>query len=174
MFSVGDCVVYGNSGVCKIEAIGPLNFSGTSKDKLYYTLMLLYKNESKIFTPVDNNKIITRPVISYNEAMELIDDIENIELLWIADERRRETEYCEAFKKCDCKELIRIIKTTYMRRQSRLADGKKITVNDEKYFTMAEESLYGELAVALDIDRDEVKPFIMNRVGDVKNYGSGA
>lgn len=164
MFEVGEYVVYGNSGVCKVEKIGTLDVGGVSKDKLYYTLTPLYLTGSKVFTPIDNEKVIMRPIISKENAMELIDDIVNVETLWIIDEKKREEVYKEAVKKCDCRELVSIIKTVYLRKQVRLAEGKKITSSDEKYFKMAEDYLFGELALPLKMDKDKIEDFIIQRI----------
>lgn len=164
MFVVGDYIVYGNKGVCKVVNIGAINSTGLSKERLYYTLEPVYTAGSKIFTPVDNVKVKMRPVMNKDEAMGLIEDMENIECLWIVDERRREMEYREAVSKCDCRELVKIIKAIYLRKQSRLAEGKKITSGDEKYFKIAEEDLYGELAIPLKMEKDEVKSFVIEKV----------
>ena len=67
-------------------------------------------------------------------------------------------------RKCDCRELIRIIKTIYYRMQSRIAEGKKITASDEKYFHLAEDRLYGEFAIILGMERDQVRDFITAHV----------
>lgn len=166
MFEIGDLIIYGSNGVCKILDCGKLDSSCAAKDKVYYTIEPYYTSGTKIYTPVDNDKVIMRPVMTKDEAMELIDEIEKIECLWITDEKRRENEYKDTVKKCDCKELVKIIKTIYLRKQSRLAEGKKITASDEKYFRIAEESLYGELAVSLDMTKDETKEFIINRVSN--------
>ena len=96
--------------------------------------------------------------------MKLIDDIKNIDSLWVADEKRRESEYKEAMKRCDCRELVKIIKTIYFRKQSRLKDGKKLTTIDTKYFKLAEENFYGELAISLNMDVKAVKEFVRTRV----------
>lgn len=74
--------------------------------------------------------------------------------------------YRECIKTNDCQELIKIIKTIYMRKQKRIQAGRKVTAVDAKYFHMAEDSLYGELAVALEMPKDEVESYItreMNR-----------
>jgi len=168
MFEVGDYVIYGNNGVCMVEAVGTMNMSGISKDRLYYTLVPVYKHGSKVFTPIDNNKVIMRRIISKEEALELIDNINGIESLWVQEERRREQIYKEALKTCDCKELIKIIKTLYLRRQSRMADGKKVTAVDEKYLIIAEEHLYGELAIPLKMPKDKVEEYIADRVGSME------
>lgn len=167
MFEAGDYIVYGNNGVCRVEKVGTIELSDTPKDKMYYTLCPYYLKGRTIFTPVDNEKVIMRRILTKEEAIELIDDIKNIDLFWISDEKRREMEYKEALKKCDCREAVKIIKTIYLRKKSRIAEGKKLTTGDEKYFHMAEESLYGEMAISLGMNKDEVKEYVIERVGQL-------
>ncbi|SHJ45202.1 transcriptional regulator, CarD family [Hathewaya proteolytica DSM 3090] len=167
MFSKGDYIVYGNSGVCKVENVGPMSSNSSMKERVYYTLMPYYSKNTKIFTPIDNEKIIMRRVMSKEKAVQLIDDMKNIDSLWIQDERKREQEYKEAFKKCDCRELVKIIKSIYTRKASRMAEGKKVTSGDEKYFQLAEESLYDELAISLGIDREDVKDYVLTRADSI-------
>ena len=38
MFEVGDYIICGNNGVCRVENIGPMKISGMKKDRIYYTL----------------------------------------------------------------------------------------------------------------------------------------
>ena len=59
-----------------------------------------------------------------------------------------------------CEEWIKIIKTIYLRKQKRLEAGRKVTAVDAKYFRMAEDNLYGELAISLDMPRSEVGTYI--------------
>ena len=164
MFKAGDFVVYGSNGVCRVQKVGTLDSPGVPKDRLYYTLIPCYIKGSTIFTPVDNQKVIIRLVLTREEALQLIDEISCIDMLWIGDEKKRELQYKEAFRSCDCRELVKIIKTIYLRKQSRIAEGKKVTTQDDKYFHMAEDALYGELAVALGFTREETKKFVINRV----------
>lgn len=107
MFQVGDFIVYGSTGVCEVESIGTLDIPGMSKDRVYYTLRPCYEQRSTIFTPVDNEKVIMRSVLTRQEALELIDGIKEIGFLGITDEKRREAEYRECFLKCDCRELVK-------------------------------------------------------------------
>lgn len=164
MFQIGEYIVYGSTGVCVVEKIGSIDVPGMSKDRVYYTLRPCYEKKSTIFTPVDNTKVIMRYVIGKEEALELIDNIHQMGCLVISDEKHREIEYKECFLKCDCKELIKMMNTIYIRRQERLAQGKKVTAKDDRYYHMAEDNLFGELAIALGIEKNEVKDFIKNRV----------
>ncbi len=164
MFQTGDYVIYGTRGVCKVTNIGALDFTGAAKEKLYYTLTPCYTDNSTVYVPVEKVGVVMRPVMSREEVMELIDSIPELEELWIRDEKSREYAYKEAIRACDNRELVRIIKTIYRRSRSRMAAGKKTTVSDSKYYRIAEENLYGELAVSLDMSREEAKQFVEARV----------
>ena len=164
MFRTGEYIVYGSNGVCEIEAIGTPDIPGTSAERLYYTLRPLYEKKSTIFTPVDNKKIVMRAVLTREEALDLIDEMQDIGFLEVPDEKQREAEYRACILKCDCTELIKLIHTIGRRREERLAQGKKVTAKDEKYLHMAEDNLYGELAVSLAIEKDQVESFIQERV----------
>ena len=62
MYEIGQLIVYGNEGVCRVEEIGTPKISGVDKHRDYYTLAPIYR-EGKVFTPVDS-KVFMRPVIS--------------------------------------------------------------------------------------------------------------
>lgn len=173
MFSIGEYIVYGMSGVCRVEEIGPMNMSGIDSDKIYYTLLPLYTRGSRVFTPVDNQKVVMRPVISKQEACELIDNMKEIEQIEVADDKHRELAYKEAVKSCDCKELIRIINTARKRKEERLAQGKKMSACDERYLKQAQDNLYGEFAVSLKMEKGEVEDFITHRM-ELKNMASAS
>lgn len=164
MFGVGEFIIYGSNGVCEIVSVGPVEGTGTVKDRIYYTLKPVNSRGSTIFTPADNEKVFMRPLVSKEEALRLIDGAGESEELWISDEKKREMIYKEAIAKCDCDELVKMIKTIYLRMQGRIKEGKKITNSDEKYFHLAEERLYSELAVALGIKSDEVKELFIEKV----------
>lgn len=160
MFSIGEYIVYGNSGVCQVEDVCMVKAPGMVEDKMYYTLCPHYMTGSKIMTPVDNEKVVMRPVMTKKEALQLLDDLESIDFQWIEDIKKREIACKEGIRNCDTHELIRIIKMLYFRNQERLLEGKKETAGDKKYFKLAEDRLFGELAVALDMGKDEVKTWI--------------
>lgn len=164
MYQIGDFVVHGTNGVCVVENIGTLEEMGCPRGRLYYTLHPVYSGQNRIFTAVENTKVVIRPILTSQEAQTLITEIPDIDSLWITDEKRRESQYREALYKCDCRELVRIIKTIYLHRKKRLEEGKKVTSVDEKYFHMAEDSLYGELAFPLNMEKEEVKQYIKEHV----------
>ncbi len=164
MFKKGDLIVYGTTGVCEVMDITTINMPEVSKDRLYYVLRPYYQKGSKVFSPVNNEKTVMREVISKEEAMNLIDDIPNIQEIWISNDKLREEEYKEVIRRCQCREWIRMIKTSYLRRQERIVQGKKTTATDERYLKIAKDNLYSELAVPLEISKDEVEKYIQSRI----------
>ncbi len=156
MYKIGEFVIHGSNGVCRIDSVGPLaNFGAT--DRQYYTLTPLYSGGSKIFSPVDNGKVMMRPVLTKPEAEELLARAKDLPGLPVPDEKKRELVYREAFYTGQCEEMIRIMKTIYSREQKRTAQGKRSTASDERYMHLAEESLYGELAVSFGVTKEEAK-----------------
>ena len=156
MYNVNDMVVYGNQGVCEVVNIGTLSMSMVDRKKKYYTLRPVFQREAAVYVPVDNVTAVMRPVISKEEAEELISKIPDIDYAWISNEEERETQYKDALRTCDCEELVKMIKTLFKRKKTRLDEGKKVTVVDERYIRQAENQLYEELAYALGIDKKEI------------------
>ena len=122
MFNVGDYIIYGSNGVCKITNVGPMNMPGISKDKLYYTMVPCYIRDSEIFTPVDNERVVMRRVMSKDEAEDFIDEMPDIDELEIIEEKKRDLEYKAAVLTCDPKVLVALMKTIRGRMDERIAE----------------------------------------------------
>lgn len=160
MFKKGEYVVSGNKGVCIVEDITPLNISGVDRAREYYILKPVYMAGSTVYVPVDTADGSLRRVLSREEADQLIRGIPEIPLITISNDKLLEQEYRGCMRTNDCTEWIRIIKTIYQRKQKRLAAGRKVTALDAKYYRLAEDNLYGELAISLQLPRGEVEGYI--------------
>lgn len=167
MFKKGDYVICGSNGICKVTDITTLNMEGTTKDRLYYIFKPVYSESGTIYIPVDNHKILLRAALSEQEAHELIGRIPSIEVIWVENEKQREAVYRECLKKNTCEDYVRMIKTLYLRRQSRLSKGQKVIGIDERYMKMTEDYLYGELAVSLGIEKQGVEEYIKEEIGKI-------
>lgn len=165
MFKKGEYVVSGNKGVCIVEDITPLNISGVDREREYYILKPVYMAGSTIYVPVDTADSSLRKVLSREEANQLIRGIPEIPLISISNDKLLEQEYRGCMKTNDCAEWIRIIKTIYQRKQKRIASGRKVTALDAKYYRLAEDNLYGELAISLQLPRGEVEDYIVREMG---------
>lgn len=161
MFAVGDMIVYGRTGVCRVEGIEE------NKGQKYYALMPLYQSCS-ILTPVEG-KVFMRPVISKAEAEELIDALPDLEAQPCEGKALRElTEHYQAsIDAHDCKELAVLTKSIYAKKQAAMREKKKFGAVDERFMKEGEALLFGELAAALDISVDEVRGYIGDRLAAV-------
>lgn len=164
MFEKGQYVNYGKHGVCVVEDITHMDIPGVSKDKLYYVLSKVYTKGNKIYTAVDNHKVRMREILSKNEAEDLIREIPQIERLAVPNDKSRNEKYKDALTTCDCREWVKVIKSLYQRKQECIANGRKVAVTDERFYKEAEDHLYGELALALGIDKGQVEEFIISKV----------
>lgn len=162
MFKKGDFVVNTNNGICEIKDVVTMNMSGT--DKEYYLLIPINEQTAKVYVPVDLSTQRIRLAMNKDEALSLIESIPDIHETYIENEKERERTYKEALNSRDPKRLVGIIKTLYLRRQKRLDAGKKNTAVDDRYFKLAENHLYNELAFALEIDKSEILDLIFNRI----------
>ena len=112
-------------------------------------------------TPVDT-AVMMRPIISRDRAMELIASLPQLPPQRPAERGMRFAKdfYHRLVLRCDCSELAAMIHGICHKRAWAVRHGKKVSQMDERYLKRAEEQLYGELAAALDMPRDQVLPFI--------------
>lgn len=163
MFKVNDYVVYGSTGVCKIVDIRKdKDINGNEID--YYILQPVYSNNMTIKTPVNNDKVLMREIITKEDVSSLISTMPEKETVWINDYRQRNEVYKTALKTGKCEELIKIIKTLYQEKKQKSALGKKLMKSDEDIFKAAEKQLNEEFATVLNISPDEVLPYILEHI----------
>lgn len=161
MFDIGEYVVFGTDGVCKVESIGPLDIEGVSKEKIYYTLSPFGRvGNGKIFAPVESKRVVIRKILTKDQVTSLIARIKDIAAIEIENEKKREDTYKQIMQSCDCEKLIGLLKQITIRREERLAAGKKLPAVDERYYNMAENSLYSEFSLPLNMDKSIIRDFI--------------
>lgn len=162
MFSVGELVVYGGEGVCRVVAVGASSIPGADKEKLYYTLDPIY-HSGHVLTPVDT-KVLIRPVMSRDEAVHLVEEFPALEPEGpMGSPRATKDHYQSIVASYDCREMARLIRTTTVKRRRAIHRGKKPSQMDERYLKRAEDQLYGELAAALEMDRSGAEDYVHTR-----------
>lgn len=162
MFNVNDTIMYGSQGVCKILDIREESFGG--EPKLYYVLAPVYDNNSTIYCPVDSEKITLRKLLTLPEIYDLIQLMPDTEAGWIESDQERKEKFSAIVKQGDHQQLIRLIKTLYFNRQTKIEAGRKPHAIDERLMKEAEHILYSEFAHVLQIQPEEVLPFILGQL----------
>ena len=164
-YEIGDFVSKQVTGVCRIEDILYLDTQGKMDHKLYYLMRPVEDEKEKIYVSVANSDSALRPCLTEENAWKLIGMIPDIPAAWTENEKMREQKYKEAVKANDPAALVAIIKMIYQRKQQRLAQGKKCTATDTKYFRIAEKLLYEELGTAIGKPKQEIADTIVEHIG---------
>lgn len=164
MFKKGEYVAHYKQGVCEVLDIGKLDMSCSDRRKEYYTLKPVYDEDGVVYTPVSNERGQIRSILTEEEARFIIEDIPNVEELQVSDEKKREEFYRKMMFKNECRAWISVMKTSYLRKMKRLACGKRVINVDDRYLSIAEGFLCGELAAALAMTKEEVKACIISKM----------
>ncbi len=166
MFDVGEQIVYGNNGVYVVSDLSrsPVDKNDT---RTFYILRPVYDAPSNIvFTPVDNDRVTMRKIISREEALELIDRIPYITVLEVENERARREVYKDALSRSDLDFYVKIIKTVYTRREEVEKKRRRISETDADYERRAKYCLYSELAAVFELELSSVEEFINQRLNN--------
>jgi len=164
MYQIGELVQYGTSGVCKVEEIVQ-GVPWLQKDTECYLLVPVSKKEEKIYTPVDNDKVKMRRILSREEVKELMERVSEIEGPAVLNEKQCENIYREELYSVDCYRWLGLLKTLYTRRAARTAIGKKITATDERYLKSVEERLREEWNLVIGKEETEKE---LERISSIK------
>ena len=131
------------------------------KEDGYYRLVPVNDTSIKYKVPVDSNflkKVITKEEI--DRLLLEIPDINTIDL----GEKQIEQEYKELMKSGTHEDLVKIIKTSYLRNQIRILNNKRISEIDDEYFRRAEKYLYEEIGIVLNLSFENTKEYIINKL----------
>lgn len=151
MFRIGDHIVYKSQGVCEIVDIVTDPF-GENNDRTYYVMKTLYKsNDIMIYTPVDKENPLIRPVMSKEEMKAFMDEMPKIPPMEIDDEKRRKECYKEAIATLNPVEYVRVLKAIYRRRQELSYVKRKTPESENCVERQVRYCLQCEMAVVLGV-----------------------
>lgn len=169
MYKIGEYIIYGNDGVCKVEDVGVLNISGINKKRVYYTLKPLYEN-GKIFTPIDTS-VFMRSLITYEEVQQLIESIPYIKEKKCNEKNSRllQIYYKNLLQTHECSDLLTLIEGVYEKKDNAIKKGKKLGQIDNRFMKVAEGLIKDEFSVVLGIPREEVKNYIKEKIKEHEN-----
>ena len=160
MFKIGEVVVYGAQGICKIDCIQTKQIGKQSAD--YYVLKPLFNENTSVFVPIDN-KILTakvQSVLSLEQAKILIESVPQISILKFENENQKREQYKNIIAGGNREALIALIKTIFAERDVRRNTGKKLNINDEQMLRKAEALICNELAFVYGVEPSEAKTII--------------
>ncbi|MGN1456768.1 MAG: CarD family transcriptional regulator [Acutalibacteraceae bacterium] len=164
MFGVGDTVLYGSQGVCRIVGTEEKELGGNSIE--YFVLKPVYDENSTLFVPMSNSSLLSKmkSVLSAEQIYEMIKEMPTEDTIWIDDDNERKQKYQQIINDGNRHKLVQLIKTLHIHEMSQQEKGRKLHISDEIVLKQAEKLLYDEFALVLKIKPDEVLPFIMQQI----------
>lgn len=156
MMKVGEYVVY-KRDVCFIKEIKK-NFL----NHLDYVVLVPKKDESlKIEIPITSTEI--RNLLTKEEIEKIIKNMPKIKMISV-EEKQLEQEYKRLLKEGTHENLIKIIKTAYLRNEKRMLSKRKIGDKDNYFLELAEKDLYYEFGTVLNLNLEQTKEYIKNAI----------
>ena len=158
-FKEGDVVVYGSQGICRITGTEKMRVGG--KSTVYFILNPVYRKNSKIFVPSDNEKLMEK---MHSVIDELIRNAAEDTSEWIENDAERKDFFKSALASGDRGKIINVIKTIRLHKTEREESGKRLHQSDEAFLKEAEALIYEEFAVVLGIEPVKVLDYIMDEI----------
>lgn len=150
MFCIGQYVVYGKSGICRVEAIGTLSFMKDSS-KIYYTLRPSYTtNNARIYVPV-NTSVSMRSAITSDEVFCCLDSLKDMEVKIFRSSKQNllTAHYQELIAGQDIDGYLRLFKEICWKEKLVKDSGKKLAQVDQRFYKLAERILSEEFSIVL-------------------------
>ncbi len=158
MFQTGEYVMYGRTGVCRIEDIAEYSFGDSAGQRTYYKLSPVFSKGDIIYVPVDGCAHM-RSVVDREEAQDCLRRFPGSKpkIFRSRIQRQVREHYETMLETYDMEVLLELIKETYAKRAEAAAQNKKFGQVDEQFLKYAEKLACGELAVVLDASVDSIR-----------------
>ena len=160
MFQVGDQVLYGIHGVCRIIEMQTQTVN--RKKVEYYVLEPVFQLGSRYFVPSQSQVAVSKlkPILTKLEIEELLAGDASHQNCWIDDENQRKQHYKELVISGDRAALISMLRALYLHKEQQTELGKKLHISDANFMRDAEKVIYSEFSMVLDIPYDQVCNYI--------------
>ena len=164
MFAVGDVVMYGTQGVCKIHEVCTKKFGKTESE--YFLLRPYFDPKSVIYVPTDQDNLLSqmREVLTRNEVNDLIAEISSGKIEWIDNDNERQDVCNEIIRSGDRVALMRLIQMLYDRNEELKGQKKHFHIADERNLKRAEKLLHEEFAYVLGLQPADIPAYISERL----------
>jgi len=160
VYKAGEKVMYGASGVCEIESIGPIDSINADKDRLYYALRNL-STGGVAYVPVDS-EVFIRHVMKKSDAEKLLQELPTIPPVDFSNVPIRDLQ--KAFKdniaSHDSRKIIGLIKYIKITEYKKQLCKKKLSLTEDRYLNQALTVVTGELGCALGKEASEIESLI--------------
>ena len=164
MYLVGQELVYGQHGVCRVIREEQRRVDG--KQLSYLSLEPVGQPGASFLVPTQNAAAMgrLRPLMDREELEKLLTSAPSLADAWIPEESIRKQRYREYLAVADGETLARMICALYRHRARQRTIGKKVHVSDENFLRDAEKLLTGEVAAVLAYPEEQARALIREKL----------
>lgn len=164
MYNVGEYIVHPGQGVCRVDGVV------VEPTEAYRLLPIGMRHPTFIRYPVANAHKL-RPILTHDEALELIEEYPNMQVDTYTDRSNalEEEHFKREIRTGTCRDSMRIVKTFRLRIAETRARNKKPPVAYERILKQASQRSLEELSVALDMPVEEVQALFERQDQDAQN-----
>lgn len=166
MYQIGDQVIYGIHGVCRI--VDQEERLVDRKRLTYLALEPVGQGGSKYLVPTHNAAAMgkLKHILSREELEELMRSEEVRANGWIQDENQRKVVYRELIASGDRAKLMQMVRTIHRHKAAQAAAGRKCHLCDENFLRDAEKLLLGEISVVMDMEPEQAKQYLRTTLSE--------
>lgn len=164
MFQIGERVVYGFHGVCKVVDLEERVVD--RKKVVYMVLEPMGQGNAKFYIPTHNAVAMTKikRILSREELEDLLQSDAVRNGSWIAEENLRKQMYRELISKGERENLMQMVRCIYQYKAEQAAAGKRCHLCDDNFLRDAERLLTSEIAMILELDPEQAKQYLRSRL----------
>lgn len=164
MFQIGDQVLYGIHGVCRVVDLEKRIVD--RKQRAYLVLEPEGQQGSRYLVPTYNEAAMSklRRILTVQELEMLLCSEEIRTDFWIRDENQRKQRYRELISCGDRSALMGMVATLYRHKTAQAAAGRKCHLCDENFLRDAERLLSSEVALVLELEYDQARAYLRDKL----------
>lgn len=164
MYQVGERLMYGLHGVCRVVREEQRRVDG--RTLTYLTLEPVGQRGACFLVPTQNAVAMARlrPLPARDVMEQLLHEGPDLPDAWIPEESLRKQRYREYITGAEEEKLIRMVCALYRHRERQRSAGKKCHVSDENFLRDAEKLLCGEVAAVMGLEEDQARSLIRQRL----------
>ena len=166
IFEKDQHVVYGKMGVCRVVDRQLLSFGGNKEE--YYILAPTREPRSLVYLPCANEALMARlrPLLTKDEIDDMLSHVTQEDIPWTEDRGERASQFRAIIGGGDRRQIVRLVRCLYAKKQEKAAAGKKLSAADEAFLQDGIRLVEEEFVLALDIPAVQVGDYIREGVGE--------
>ncbi len=161
MFKINDYIFYGSGGICRVENICEEPFEGAPKGVCYYVLHTLSEPKQVIWNPVQNDKVLMRPVMTKSDCDALLSSLSSLSPFVGDSAKVLREQYINAIKSGHPSSWGRILVTVKARERAAEAKLVRVTDAEHNFFDNAKRLIVNELALAKGISLADAEELLL-------------